>query len=104
MRRQYPYHRERRTAQKYFPQSTREVQQSCSSSYVSEAEFDKMIRCVRFLKFLGSVIGNILVRRIAQGRIKREEMIEFSVTILDINSRKGPSERCVGWLFVDVGR
>jgi len=71
---------------------------------VSEAEFDEMMRFVRFVRSMGSVIGNIFVRRIAQGRLKREEMIEFSVTILDINSRKGPRERCVGWLFVDVGR
>jgi len=66
--------------------------------------FVRFVRCVRFLRLMRSVTGNIFVRRIAQGRLKREEMIEFSVTILDINSRKGPRERCVGWLFVDVGR
>jgi hypothetical protein len=49
------------------------------------------------------LIRREVLGKIAQSTVKKERVMEASVMV-DINSRKGPSERCVGWLFVDVDR
>lgn len=45
----------------------------------------------------------ILRKNCAEHGEGKKRVTRVSVMV-DINLRKGPSERCVGWLFVDVDR
>ena len=56
------------------------------------------------MRLMGLMSECFFVIRIVRSTVKRERVMDMSVVMVDINSRKGPSERCVGWLFIDVGR